>query len=166
VRPGTELELPKNLAYKAEKRIYLGDVAGAKLDDPSRAGDILDSNLGKLVYVPAGKTLLLPEEAPYEVIEDATLGQVAQKALGDSDKAQKLLDLNRDDLESVIDLSEGAELRLPQKNWPAVLAFGLLVLFLILVGTGLLFRPALADSNGPEDRLAREDGVLSEDVPN
>jgi hypothetical protein len=158
VRPGTELELPKDMKYKAAKEVYLGDVAGEMLDDPSRAADILDMNLEKLIYLPKGKVLLLPEGAPYEVTEDATLGDVAEKALKDRDKSQKLLELNRDDLEGVLRLSQGAQMRVPQKTWPATVAFGALIVFLIVVGGGWLFRSSLAEPTAPNDDLSSNGG--------
>jgi putative OPT family oligopeptide transporter len=154
VRPGTELDLPKDLKYKTTKEVYLGDVAGETLDDPTRAADILDMNLEKLIYLPKGKVFLLPEGAPYEVTEDANLGDVAEKALKDRDKSQKLLELNRDDLEGVLHLAKGAELRVPQKTWPATAAFGMLIVFLIVVGAGWLFRSSSAEPTMEGDDLS------------
>jgi hypothetical protein len=63
----------------------------------------------------------------------------------------------------VIYLTEGAELRLPQKNWPAMAGFGALTLFLILVGLGWIFRPAPLNGVAVDSRPEENGEVLSSD---
>jgi putative OPT family oligopeptide transporter len=151
VPAGLELKMPRGDSFKVTKEAYLDDIAAQKLDDPSKAQDILDLNLEKLVRIPKDAVLVLPEE-PYEVKEAGSLGEVAKKALGSADKAQRLYDLNEDELKPEVQLPGGTQLRLPQWTSPAVVAFGLLTLFLVLVGARLVFKPksgiAQLESNG------------------
>jgi len=48
--------------------------------------------------------------------------------------------LNKKELEPEVVLPAGTPLKLPQQTWPAIVMFGLLTLFLIVVGLGWLFR--------------------------
>ncbi len=57
-----------------------------------------------------------------------------------SDKTQAFYELNKDKLEPPTVLPAGTALKVPQQTWPALVAFGVLVLILALVGLGLLFR--------------------------
>ena len=87
----------------------------------------------------------------YVVPKDESLGDAAKAALGSADKAQTLYKLNKDPLHPKITLPAGAVLKVPQQTWPAVVAFGLLTLFLVLVGLGWLLRqpPTPAATPGP-----------------
>jgi hypothetical protein len=87
----------------------------------------------------------------YVVPKDMNLGEVAkatapaakegEKAPTDyADRASELYELNKKKLEPEIVLPAGTPLKLPQKTWPALVMFGLLTLFLIVVGMGWLFR--------------------------
>ena len=87
----------------------------------------------------------------YVAPKDMTLGEVAkatapavkegEKAPTDyADRASELYELNKKELEPEIVLPAGTPLKLPQKTWPALMMFGLLTLFLIVVGMGWLFR--------------------------
>jgi hypothetical protein len=82
---------------------------------------------------------------------DMTLGEVAKvtaPATKEGEKtptdfaarASELYELNKKELEPEVVLPAGTELKLPQKTWPAMVMFGLLTLFLIVVGMGWLFR--------------------------
>jgi putative OPT family oligopeptide transporter len=54
-------------------------------------------------------------------------------------RSQELYKLNKD-LEPPTILPPGTPVKLPQKTWPALVAFGLLIVLLALVGLSLLFR--------------------------
>jgi putative OPT family oligopeptide transporter len=84
----------------------------------------------------------------YVAPKDESLGEAAQESLGKEDKAQTLYQLNQDQLKPAVILPAGAVLRVPQQTWPALVAFGLLTLFLMLVGLGWLFRQPPAPTNG------------------
>ncbi|HJT76347.1 MAG TPA: oligopeptide transporter, OPT family [Gemmataceae bacterium] len=117
-------------------------------DDRKEAVDELTGEVKELnadllphyVRVPKGTVLQLGKGATFTADEDMYLGDVARKVLGSEDKAQSLLDLNKGTLKLPQELPAGARLKVPQGNWPALAAFGVLVVFLVLVGAGLLFR--------------------------
>jgi hypothetical protein len=88
------------------------------------------------VRVPRGTTLVLPKNQTYHVPEDTRLGEVAQRVLGNRLRAPLLYDLNTAKLAMPQTLPPGATLRLPQHEWPALVAFGLLAGVLGLVGLG------------------------------
>jgi putative OPT family oligopeptide transporter len=133
------LELPRGKKYTAPKQMYLEEIAAGELDDPGRASEILELNLGQLIRVPAGTTLLVPEEKVYEVPAEMSLAEIGQQVLGSSEKARQLYELNQGDLDNPIIVPKGTELRLPQSIMPAVYAFSALTLFLIAVGLGWFF---------------------------
>ena len=63
------------------------------------------------------------------------------------DKAKELADLNPQIIPAV-KLAKGAILKLPQPIWPAMAAFGLLIVFLFLVGIGVLLRDSSKPNTG------------------
>ena len=171
VPKGFELKLPKGEKYSPPAATTLGEVATEKLGSAGKAQLLLTLNLDRLVLVENGKKLTLPrsktpkddeeliavwnkdskrfvvKEKTAEVTEDAPLGEVAKKLLGKEERAQELYDLNDDDLQPEIRVPKGVALKIPQAIWPALAAFGVLILILGLVGTGYLFR----ESNGPNN---------------
>jgi putative OPT family oligopeptide transporter len=107
------------------------------------AAEIFDLNLYLLPrYAPLrkGMTLNLPGDKTAVVEADATLGEFAEKTLGAPDKAAALLDLNSDRLKPAQGLPVGVEVKLPQHNYPSLIAFGALALILLLVGFGWIFK--------------------------
>jgi putative OPT family oligopeptide transporter len=98
---------------------------------------------------------------PNRIREDITLGELAQEKLGSTDEALALWDKNEKELKlpdkstsgiARLDMPEtlpaGATLKIPQKDWPAEIAFALLILFLAGVGTGKLLK-ARSEPSGP-----------------
>ena len=75
-----------------------------------------------------------PGTRRYVVPADAFLFEVAEESLGSADKASLLFDLNESQLNLPESLPPEASLNIPQTNWPALAAFGLLAVFLVLVG--------------------------------
>jgi hypothetical protein len=69
-----------------------------------------------------------------------TLGEFAKKTLDAPEKAASLFDLNSDRLRSPQGLPAGVEMRLPQKNFPSLIAFAVLALILLVVGFGWIFK--------------------------
>ena len=107
------------------------------------AGEIQTINEAQLPrYVPvAGQTMLkLPKDEQYRVPADATLGEIAEQVLGSRDKASSLFDLNKDRLKPPARLPDGATLRIPQRNAPAMIAFAVLAAILVAVGLGWLLK--------------------------
>ena len=142
---GTKLALPERQPVQVTTGAYLGDIAKAELGSEDKAQTIMDMNLDRLIEVPAKTTLKLPkcrEDDPptYEVKEKKLLGDVAMVALGDIDKAQKLFELNKDVLAPKVTLPVNAQIKLPQRNWPALVSFGVLVAFLLVVGLGRMLK--------------------------
>jgi hypothetical protein len=84
------------------------------------------------------------------------LGEVAVAALGSAEKAQKLYELNQETLTPKVILPVGAEVKVPQRNLPGLVAFGLLVLFLLVVGLGWLFKSQPVNGGEATDRTRRE----------
>jgi putative OPT family oligopeptide transporter len=121
------------------------------LISPSGSGPLLTAS----ALYPGSLHLGLTDQ-DYVAPRDMKLGEVAKTtapALRDGEKAQadyadrasELYELNKKELEPEIVLPAGTPLKLPQKTWPALAMFGLLTLFLIVVGMGWLFR---APQNG------------------
>jgi putative OPT family oligopeptide transporter len=98
------------------------------------------AQLRRYVPVAKGTTLKLPQDEQYLVPADATLAEVAEEALGSSDRASSLFDLNKEQLKLPEGLPAGAALKVPQRNAPALLAFAVLTVFLVLVGVGWLMK--------------------------
>lgn len=149
LRPGTVLTLPGKKTFEVKSETTLGDVAATELGSADKAQSLLDLNLDRLIQVPAGTKLnVLDNGKPptYEVKETKTLGEIASVALRDPEKAQKLFELNKEALTPKVILPKGAELKVPQKNLPAVVAFGLLTLFLVLVGLGWVLKTPAMES--------------------
>ena len=86
--------------------------------------------------IKAGVPILIPKT--FTASSDMTLGEAA-KLIGGYDRGAKdFYDLNSDKLE--LQLSAEAELKNPQPIWPALLAFGALILCLWMVGAGYLLK--------------------------
>ena len=92
--------------------------------------------------------------------EDTTLGAVAKAEVGRTWKAAQLLDMNKDVLKPPAALPAETELYLPQPQWPTLIPFGLLVLFLFLVGCGYLMRGP-PDEGHPVGQIKGRDQVKS-----
>jgi hypothetical protein len=84
------------------------------------------------------------------------LGEVAVAALGQAEKAQKLYELNKDVLKPKVTLPVGAQVKVPQRNSPGLAAFGLLVLLLLVVGLGWLFKSQPIQGGEATDRKTLE----------
>jgi putative OPT family oligopeptide transporter len=175
VPAGVELKLPKGEKMTTTAETTLGQVALEKLKDEHKAQLLLTLNLDHLVKVKKGAKLRLPldkrlfekdggvtaiwdkkkkrfvvQDKTYVAPDDMTLAGAAERALGKADRAHELYELNAGALRPEIQLPAGTALKLPQPAWPALVAFGALVTFLILVGVGVLFREAPpATGNGP-----------------
>jgi putative OPT family oligopeptide transporter len=137
---------------------------GQKKEMADLAGEVEALNapeLPRYTRVPAGTMVELPKHEQYKAPQDMLLGEIAQEKLGSPEKAQLLLDLNKDRLTAPEQLPAGASIKLPQKTAPALVAFGVLVVFLVLVGLGWLLRPPVGTSNGHEARRPGEgDGYV------
>jgi putative OPT family oligopeptide transporter len=143
IKAGTTLMLPGQETVQIMESTYLGDVARANRAKVNSVQTLLDLNLDRLIEVPAGTKLKLPAghvPPTYEVKDTQPLGDVARAALGQADKAQKIYEANKDLLKPKVTLPAGAQIKVPQLIWPALAAFGFLVLFLIVVGLGWILR--------------------------
>jgi putative OPT family oligopeptide transporter len=137
------------------------DVAGL-------ADEIKELNVNRLpryVSVPAGTILNLNKNETYPVTKDERLGDIAQQVKGTPDKAALLLELNKDKLHLPERLPAGATLLLPQWNSTALVAFGVLVVFLILVGMGWLLRaPPATGSPFDNGNPPGDEGLVGGDI--
>jgi hypothetical protein len=97
--------------------------------------DLNESQLRRYVRAPKGTTLSLPKNEHYEVPADSYLFEAAQQTLGSDDKASLLFDLNESQLTLPQSLPDHVNLKIPQRNMPALIAFALLALFLVAVGS-------------------------------
>ena len=84
-----------------------------------------------------GTTIRLPKDHKEQVSADTTLGEFAKHT---EDKPMTIFELNSETLKMPQGLPTGTEIRLPQRNLPAVLAFGALAVILIAVGFGWLLK--------------------------
>ena len=73
-------------------------------------------------------------------VDERSNKQIAKDTLGRDYKAQQVFDLNKDKLKLPETLPAEAELKLPQRWWPAVIAFAALIAILAAVGMGKLMR--------------------------
>ncbi len=143
---GTVLHLPGGKSFTVAESAYLGKIAEepnveTAFGGRAQAQSLLDLNLDRLIVVPQGTTeLKLPDGKAFKVTPGTPLGEVARAALGTPDKAAKLYKANEDKLQPPVKLPAGTELRVPQRNAPALAVFGVLVVFLVLVGGGWLLR--------------------------
>ena len=103
--------------------------------------ELNESQLPHYVRVLKGTTLNLPKDEHYVVPADAFLFEIADQSLDSADKASLLFDLNDSQLKLPKRLPPEASLKIPQWNAPALVAFGLLAVFLVLVGRGWLLKP-------------------------
>lgn len=161
IKAGTTLVLPGQETVQVLDASYLGDVAAKRMGGVDQAQSLLDLNLDRLIDVPANTKLKLPEGSQpptYEVKERKPLGEVAVAALGKAEKAQKLYELNQDELTPKVTLPAGTQIKVPQRIMPAVIAFALLVLFLLVVGLGWFLKAGpMAPGESFNDRSASEE---------
>jgi putative OPT family oligopeptide transporter len=120
----------------------LGPKASDKETDRMTAEirELNEAQLPRYVRVMKGTTLNLPRDEHYAVPADAFLSEVAEDSVGSADKASLLFDLNESQLKLPKSLPPDASLKIPQWNAPALVAFGLLAVFLVLVGRGWLLK--------------------------
>ena len=133
-------------SFDAQCQAAAAQELGAKASDKHIADmsgeihDLNESQLRRYVLVPKGMTLKLPKKERYTVPADMPLYKAAEAAVANADKASLLFNLNETQLQLPKALPADASLKLPQKNWPALAAFGLLAVFLVLVGRGWLLK--------------------------
>jgi putative OPT family oligopeptide transporter len=121
----------------------LSDTQKAELKSSEEELAELNAELpAEYAQVAKGTTVNLPGHRKYTATQDTTLMAIARAELDRPEKAMLLLDLNKDKVKPATVLPAGAEVKLPQKNSVALLAFGVLVGLLVLVGLGFLFRTA------------------------
>ena len=104
--------------------------------------------LSRYTPVPAGMMLNLPGDKTEQMKSNTTLGEFAQTVLGSPDKAESLFELNSDRLRLPQDLPVGVEVKLPQHNYPSLIAFAVLALLLMVVGFGWIFKSPPGKENG------------------
>jgi putative OPT family oligopeptide transporter len=170
IKKGTKVRLPKKEIYVADRDLYLGDIAKEKLGGEGKASKLMDLNREELiphVKVNKGTTIRLADYTYYNVEVDTTLGELSDKTLKTKDSPAILLARNSDKLpdrlenkgkdplklpdvspdgviriDTAKELPAGAVLKQPQKDWPAIVAFGALVAILAVVGTGIFSKRA------------------------
>jgi putative OPT family oligopeptide transporter len=166
--PLTKAESLKEASMEAAESLLTPGARGestkaVELGVPQLAGEIEELNtndLPRYVQVPAGTVLKLPKNEEYEVKKDTDLGELAAELKGSPDKAQLLLDLNKDKLKLPVKLPAGATLKIPQETYPALVAFGALMVFLILVGMGWLLKSPTDE--GETSRASVRDGYAED----
>jgi putative OPT family oligopeptide transporter len=109
--------------------------------------EINSDQLPQYARVRQGMALNLPEKKTYTATKDGTLGEIASETLGSASKSKLLFDLNQQQLQLPTALPAGASVKIPQQNWPALAAFGVLVLLLAVVGMGWLMQGAVGAKN-------------------
>jgi hypothetical protein len=107
------------------------------------ASEIYDLNFDLLPrYAPLrrGMQLNMPGDKVQQVETDMTLGEFAKNVLGSPDKAASLFEMNSNRLRPPPGLPAGVEMRLPQHNFPSLIAFAVLAATLMMVGFGWIFK--------------------------
>lgn len=139
------LDKAAEMIAASELKMANGDADSAKPAIAELAKQIKEHNeavVFQFVAVPKGVKV---NTGGSEIVteEDTTLGAIARSQFGNAAKAQLLYDDNKDALNLTLPeiLPAGTSLRMPQANTPALAAFGLLILLLVLVGIGALMRP-------------------------
>jgi putative OPT family oligopeptide transporter len=179
----TKILLPKKGVFQADRDMHLGDVAKEKLGSESKALKLLDLNKQELVpyvKVEKGTTIRMADYKTRHIEQDTTLGELAEKEYGSRDKALVLFDRNSEALPDLLEnkgrkplelpasspdgiarleeakeLPAGTVLNLPQKNWPALMLFGLLAVILAAAGIGMIFKSPEEEPNSDDpDRPA------------
>jgi putative OPT family oligopeptide transporter len=133
--------LADQFAQAAEQELHVDESAtGQAQEDRKRlAAQISELNadlVDRATPVPAGMVLRLPKDATFTAPTEMTLGDVARQSLGAPEKAALLFELNKAQLKKPDRLPPGTELRMPPRNWPALTAFSILGVVLIVVGMG------------------------------
>ena len=113
-------------------------------DRASEIRELNSSDLPRYAIVPAGTRLKMPDETNAVVEKQTPLGEVAKDLLGTAGEASRLLELNDKKLSSPKRLPDGALLRVPQRNWPAVAMFSALCALLLFVGVRQSRKPTAA----------------------
>jgi putative OPT family oligopeptide transporter len=145
-----KLPVPAAAPFNEQCRLLAADELGAKATEKQierMTAEIVDLNeslLRRYVQATKGVTLDLPKNERYTVPAEAPLSAVAEETLGNPDKAPLLYNLNEAKLKLPESLPSDAMLRVPQTNWPALVAFGLLAVFLVSVGRGWLLKTSNA----------------------
>jgi hypothetical protein len=141
-------QMPVTVAATFSEQCYelakkeLGEKASDK-DLNRYAAEIFELNpqlLRRYAPLPAGMMLILPGDKTEQVKENTTLGEFAKAVLGSEDQAASLFELNADRLRLPMGLPVGVELTIPQENTPAVIAFAVLAIILMIVGFGWIFK--------------------------
>ena len=127
-RAAAEHELGPNASDKQIKRMT------------AEISELNESQLRRYVPVSKGTTLNLPKNEQYVVPADSPLFEIAEETLGSPDKASLLFNLNEKKLKPPKFLPSDAMLKIPQTNMPALVAFVILAIFLVLVGRGWLLK--------------------------
>ena len=122
----------------AARELGLGKRRSAAENDElnSLSGEIEELNADeryRFVAVPAGEKLALPKGRTHTAAQAAPLGRIAAETLGGQDQAALIFDLNEERLALPDRLPAGAELKIPQRNWPSLAAFAGLAVALLLV---------------------------------
>ncbi len=94
--------------------------------------------LAKHSVLKAGTILKLPNGDNFRVPRDEKLADVAQDALKDANKTHEILQQNEEIVPLPEKLPPGVRVKLPLVNWPSLVTFGALCLFLLVVGLGWL----------------------------
>ena len=124
------------LATPAAREEYQQQIA----DMADEIREINEGRLPQYVRVARGTHLALPGGKTYQADEDTTLGAIARQAEGSTQRAALLETLNAEKLKPPEQLPLGAEIALPQRNWPALALFSVLAVLLLLVGAGWWLR--------------------------
>jgi hypothetical protein len=143
--PASDEHKKQALLGPAAAAVAERELPGGSADDRKKlAAQIVALNADDVPFmwvdVPAGTTLKLPGGQSQEVTDAMPLGAIARDRLGRSWKAGQLYDMNKGVLKLPEALPPNAELNLPQPIWPTLIPFGLLVAFLLFVGTGRLLK--------------------------
>jgi putative OPT family oligopeptide transporter len=152
---------PDQLLRLAEDEPRIARIAGVKPENADERDHLLrtaqiaalsseiaalnNDQLPRYALVRKGMNLKVPgKDEPYVVAQDGMLGDVAREVVGSPEKAVLLRDLNEQQLPLPTAFPVGSKIKIPQHNWPALAAFAVLAVFLLVVGLGWFMNSPVA----------------------
>jgi putative OPT family oligopeptide transporter len=126
----------------ASQQLGVGGISKGSLTEKEQSDlakeivELNENDLQDYVEVKEGTRLKLPGNKPYDVKKTKRLDELVKDFPDESYKTATIFDLNKDQLKLPTEVPAGATLKLPQKTAMALVAFGVLVIFLVLVGVG------------------------------
>jgi putative OPT family oligopeptide transporter len=145
--------MPLEKAFEEVARTDLGSDATAEAikEKAEEVPDINESEIQDYAVVPAGTELELPDGTKAKADKATTLAEFVKSQNNPKITTSGLFTANSDKLKPPETLPAGAVLNVPQRDMTAAAMSGAMVLFLLLVGLGVLLKPGATPAHGNDD---------------